>query len=130
METYLRIPYIFHLNKNSAVLVKNIAIEAHQFTTNSLIPLLEIIANIIVMTVLQALLAYSDISLLIVALVIILPTILVFARLSRRVKAWGEIMSTANHNMIAAINHGIGGLKETKVIGCESHFEQELHSYS
>ncbi|MEO0706199.1 MAG: ABC transporter ATP-binding protein [Cyanobacteria bacterium J06649_5] len=130
METYLRIPYIFHLNKNSAVLVKNIAIEAHQFTTNSLIPLLEIIANIIVMTVLLALLAYSDISLLIVALVIILPTILVFARLSRRVKAWGEIMSTANHNMIAAINHGIGGLKETKVIGCESHFEQELHSYS
>lgn len=130
MQTYLRIPYIFHLNKNSAVLVKNIAIEAHQFTTNSLIPLLEIVANVIVMAVLLALLAYSEISLLVVALVIILPTILVFARLSRRVKAWGEIMSTANHKMIAAVNHGIGGLKETKVIGCEAHFEQELDIYS
>ena len=130
MRTYLRIPYIFHLNKNSAVLIKNIAIEAHQFTTNSLIPLLEIIANVIVMIVLLALLAYSEISLLIVALVIILPTILVFALLSRRVKVWGEIMSTANHNMIAAINHGLGGLKETKVIGCEDHFENELDVYS
>ncbi len=130
MRTYLRIPYIFHLNKNSAVLIKNIAIESHQFTTNSLIPLLEIIANVIVMGVLLALLAYSEISLLIVALVIILPTIVVFARLSKRVKVWGEVMSTSNHNMIAAVNHGLGGLKETKVIGCESHFEDELDVYS
>lgn len=130
MQTYLRIPYIFHLNKNSAVLVKNIAIEAHQFTTNSLIPLLEIIANVIVMAVLLLLLAFTDISLLVVALIIILPTILVFARLSRRVKRWGEVMSTSNHNMIAAVNHGIGGLKETKVIGCEDYFEQELNMYS
>ncbi|MEM9087907.1 MAG: ABC transporter ATP-binding protein [Cyanobacteria bacterium P01_F01_bin.53] len=130
MQTYLRIPYIFHLNKNSAELIKNIAIEAHQFTTNSLIPLLEIVANVIVMAVLLVLLAMSDISLLIVALVIILPTILVFTRLSRRVKAWGEIMSTANHKMISAVNHGIGGLKETKVIGCENHFEKELDTYS
>ena len=130
MRTYLRIPYIFHLNKNSAVLIKNIAIESHQFTTNNLIPLLEIIANIIVMGVLLALLAYSDISLLIVALAIILPTIIVFARLSRRVKLWGEVMSTSNQNMIAAVNHGLGGLKETKVIGCEGHFEEELDAYS
>jgi len=130
MRTYLRIPYIFHLNKNSAVLIKNIAIESHQFTTNSLIPLLEIIANVIVMAVLLALLAYSEVSLLVVALVIILPTIMVFARLSRRVKRWGKIMSTSNHNMIAAVNHGLGGLKETKVIGCESHFEEELDVYS
>ncbi|MFK8181755.1 MAG: ABC transporter ATP-binding protein [Phormidesmis sp.] len=130
MRTYLRIPYIFHLNKNSAVLIKNIAIESHQFTTNSLIPLLEIIANVIVMAVLLVLLAFSDISLLIVALVIILPTIMVFARLSRRVKRWGEVMSTSNHNMIAAVNHGLGGLKETKVIGCENHFEDELDVYS
>lgn len=82
------------------------------------------------MIVLLALLAYSEMSLLIVALVIILPTILVFVLLSRRVKVWGEIMSTANHNMIAAINHGLGGLKETKVIGCEDHFENELDVYS
>ena len=130
MRTYLRIPYIFHLNKNSAVLIKNIVVEAHQFTTNSLIPLLEIIANIIVMVMLLALLAYSEISLLVVALVIILPTVMVFARLSRRVKGWGEVMSVANHNMISAVNHGIGGLKETKVVGCEDYFEAELDTYS
>ena len=130
INTYLRIPYIFHLNKNSAVLIKNIVVEAHQFTTNSLIPLLEIIANVIVMAVLLVLLAYSEISLLLVALVIIVPTIAIFARMSRRVKGWGEVMSKANHNMIAAVNHGIGGLKETKVVGCEDFFEAELDNYS
>lgn len=130
MRTYLRIPYIFHLNKNSAVLIKNIVVEAHQFTTNSLIPLLEIVANVIVMVMLLVLLAYSEISLLVVALVVILPTIVLFARLSRRVTGWGEVLSTANHNMIAAVNHGIGGLKETKIVGCEDYFEAELDVHS
>ena len=130
MRTYLRIPYVFHLDKNSAVLIKNIVVEAHQFTTNSLIPVLEIISNIVVMTMLLALLAYSEVSLLLVALVIILPTIVVFVRLSRRIKAWGKILSTENHKMIAAVNHGIGGLKETKVVGCEDYFEQELNLHS
>ncbi|MGB7084700.1 MAG: ABC transporter ATP-binding protein [Phormidesmis sp.] len=130
MHTYLRIPYIFHLNKNSAVLIKNIALAAHQFTTNTLIPLLEIIANVIVMFVLLLLLAYSEISMLLMALALILPTVLVFAWLSRRVKKYGEIMSIAEHEMIAAINHGLGGLKETKVIGCETYFEQALEVHS
>lgn len=130
MQTYLRIPYVFHLNKNSAVLIKNIVVEAHQFTTNSLIPVLTILSNIVVMAMLLVLLAYSEIALLLIALAIILPTILVFARLSRRVKAWGKIMSLENHRMIAAVNHGIGGLKETKVIGCEDYFEQELVQHS
>ena len=130
MRTYLRIPYVFHLDKNSAVLIKNIVVEAHQFTKNSLIPVLEIISNIVVMSMLLALLAYSEISLLLVALAIILPTIIVFARLSRRIKAWGKILSTENHKMIAAVNHGIGGLKETKVVGCEDYFEQELNRHS
>ena len=130
MRTYLRIPYVFHLNKNSAVLIQNIVVEAHQFTTNSLIPVLEIISNIIVMAMLLILLASSEISLLLVALIIILPTIVVFARLSRRIKAWGKILSTENHKMIAAVNHGIGGLKETKIVGCEDYFEQALDVHS
>ena len=130
MRTYLRIPYVFHLNKNSAVLIQNIVVEAHQFTTNSLIPVLEIISNIIVMAMLLVLLATSEISLLLVALAIILPTIVVFARLSRRIKTWGKILSTENHKMIAAVNHGIGGLKETKVVGCEDYFEQSLDLHS
>lgn len=130
MRTYLRIPYVFHLNKNSAVLIKNIVVEAHQFTTNSLIPVLDIISNVIVMVMLLVLLAYSEISLLLVALVIILPTITIFARLSRRVKAWGQILSTENHQMIAAVNHGLGGLKETKIVGCEDYFEQALDLHS
>lgn len=130
MHTYLRVPYAFHLNKNSAVLIKNITVEAYQFAYNSLVPLLEIVANVIVMIVLLELLAFSDLSLLTMALVIILPILLVFVRISRRARAWGKAMSVSSHNMIVAINHGIGGLKETKVIGCEEHFEQELHTHS
>jgi ATP-binding cassette, subfamily B, bacterial PglK len=126
VHTYLNIPYIFHLNHNSAGLIKNIMVESHQFATNCLIPLLEIVANLIVMVFVMILLAYTDLSLLVVALGILLPTILLFTRLSRRMRVWGQQRSESMEDMIRSINHGLGGIKETKVVGCEAFFEKEL----
>ncbi|MEO1400903.1 MAG: ABC transporter ATP-binding protein [Cyanobacteria bacterium J06635_1] len=126
IHTYLHIPYLFHLNRNSASLVKNIVVEANQFTQNCLIPLLEIVANVVVVIVLFGLLAKTDLTLLAFSLATLLPMILLFTRLSRRARKWGQIKSESQQRIIRAINHGIGGFKETKIVGCEDYFEQDL----
>ena len=126
VHTYLHIPYLFHLNHNSSVMIKNIVVESYQLAANCLVPLLEVVANIVVVVVLLTLLAFTDFSLLVVALAILLPVSLIFARVSRRVRNWGEIKSNTQGDMVRAINHGLGGLKETKVIGCEDYFERDL----
>ncbi|MEL7142625.1 MAG: ATP-binding cassette domain-containing protein [Cyanobacteria bacterium J06643_4] len=128
--TYLNISYLFHLNRNSATLVKNIAFESIQFTSNCLIPLLEIVANVFIVTLLMGLLAVTDWTLLAMALAMLLPIFLIFARLSRRIRRWGRLRSDAQGSMMRSINHGLGGLKETKVLGCEQYFERDLRRYS
>ncbi|MGD1897205.1 MAG: ABC transporter ATP-binding protein [Phormidesmis sp.] len=128
--TYLNISYLFHLNRNSATLIKNLVFESIQFTVNCLIPLLEIVANTLVVILLLGLLAVTDISLMAMALAVLLPIFGLFAWLSRRIRGWGRIKSNAQGGMIRAINHGLGGLKETKVLGCESYFESDLRTYS
>jgi ABC-type bacteriocin/lantibiotic exporter with double-glycine peptidase domain len=130
VHTYLHIPYLFHLNHNSANLIKNIVIESYQFAINCLIPLLEVVANLIMIIVLLLLLASTDPWLLAVAMGILLPIMLIFARMSRRIRGWGQIKSDTQEDMICTINHGLGGLKETKVIGCEAYFEAQLRQHS
>lgn len=130
VHTYLHIPYLFHLNHNSAVMIKNIVVESYQLAANCLVPLLEVVANIVIVVVLLSLLAYTDFALLVVAMAILLPVALIFARVSRRVRNWGEIKSDTQGDMVRAINHGLGGLKETKVIGCEDYFENDLVTHA
>ncbi|MEM8807733.1 MAG: ATP-binding cassette domain-containing protein [Cyanobacteria bacterium P01_G01_bin.38] len=126
VHTYLNIPYLFHLRRNSASLIKNIVFESNQFTTNCLIPLLEIVANLVVLITLLALLAKTNFTLLAFSLAVLLPIFLIFNKLSKRVRKWGKVKSEAHQAILRVINHGLGGIKETKIIGCQDYFETEL----
>jgi ATP-binding cassette, subfamily B, bacterial PglK len=125
-NTYSRISYTFHLNRNTSTIIKNILSETHQFTQNCLLPLLNATSNAFVVVFLVALLAQNDLFLLATISIVILPIFLLFQRLGGKFKKWGQIKSQAQSKIIQIINHGLGGLKETRVIGCESYFEEKL----
>lgn len=126
MKAYLAAPYTFHLSRNTAVIIKNIQGETNQFTTGCLLPLLKLITNLIVMVALLSLLAYTNSLLLIMILGLLLPTFLLFQKLGNKFYKWGKIRSKSQKEMIRVINHGLGGFKETRVIGCESYFQKQL----
>jgi len=126
MKVYLMVPYTFHLNRNSATLIQNISNETERFATGLLIPLLTTISNIIVTLALVALLVATNALAVIIVAGVILAAFLIVYSLKDRLKSWGQNASEARAEMIRAINHGLGGLKETKVIGCETYFEVQL----
>lgn len=126
LATYLRIPYTFHLSRNSASLIKNIIIEADQFTQLCLLELLNATSNLVVIIVLVSLLAKTDLVLLVLIMGVFLPTIVFFNLLRSKFKNWGRMRSESKQEMIRVLNHGLGGLKETRVIGCERYFERQM----
>jgi ABC-type multidrug transport system fused ATPase/permease subunit len=126
IKDYLRVEYTFHLSRNTASIIKNIVFEVQQFTIGSLLPLLKGGSNFIIIVILLSLLAKTNILLLLLILAVLLPTVLLFQRLGNKFKKWGRIRSESNQEMIRVINHGLGGLKETRIIGCESYFEQQM----
>ncbi len=133
LNFYLTVPYSFHLSRNTASIIKNIILETQKFYLQCLLPLLEGTANLIVILVLLFLLAKTDLLLLTMIMLSLLPTVLLFYRLRKRLVRWGKRMSQAEQEMIRVINHGLGGIKETRIIGCESYFEQQMqqecHTY-
>jgi ATP-binding cassette, subfamily B, bacterial PglK len=126
MKAYLSAPYTFHLDRNSANLIQNINNETERFANGLMMPLLSTISNSIIIIALAFLLVKTNaMAMLIIGGVLLFAFLIVYG-LKDRLKRWGEEGSDARTQIIRSINHGLGGLKETKVIGCESYFEVEM----
>jgi ATP-binding cassette, subfamily B, bacterial PglK len=126
MKAYLAAPYTFHLSKNSSHIIHNIITETKQFANAVLIPLLTAISNCFILLSLIILLTITNLATIVVILGTILPLFFLFNSFKSKITLWGKEASQAEQATIRIINHGIGAIKETKVIGCEPYFEAEI----
>ncbi len=124
MRTYLTVPYTFFLKNNTSSIIRNILIETDKFCYQLLISVLEASANLLVIFVLIFLLAQTDPIFFVITLAVILPVFSLFYLLRNKFSHWGEIASESRNEMIRIINHSLGGVKETRIIGCEQYFEK------
>jgi ATP-binding cassette, subfamily B, bacterial PglK len=126
LRTYLSLPYTFFLKTNSAHIIQAIGTESANFTYGIAVPLLNAIANAFVLIVLLLLMFKTDFLATTSILLLLLVAILPFHLLRYKVKRWGQEALEANTETIRVVNHAIGGLKVTKLVGCESFFENQL----
>ncbi|MGF1500002.1 MAG: ABC transporter ATP-binding protein [Elainellaceae cyanobacterium] len=130
LDSYLRLPYSFHLKSNTAFLIQNIVNDADIFCNGTLLQILNSTVSIVMMATLIGLLLITDaLSTLAASLIIFLGIALVI-RFRKRLSLWGKTSSQSKAEMIRVINHSLGGLKETRLIGCESYFKQQLSHQS
>lgn len=126
LQSYLEVPYSFHLHRNTAIIIKNLLIEIQNFQVYCLMPLLNIIANLMVLLILILLLAKTDLLFLVMILSIFLPILLLFYKFKNQIRQWGQEGSESLQEVVRIINHSLGGIKETRIIGCESYFLQQM----
>ncbi len=127
MKNYLTVPYTFHLNTNTALLIQNIVNEALNFCIGILIPLLLASANFVVILSLVLLLAVTSLSATVSILGVFILTLGLYSLFKNKIARWGRESSESSTEMIRIVNHAMGGLKETRVIGCESYFEDQFN---
>jgi ATP-binding cassette, subfamily B, bacterial PglK len=126
LHAYLAAPYTFHLNKNSSSIIQNIVNETHEFCNSLTMPFLTSISNGVVISALIFLLIKTDAMAMIIILGIGIIAFTIFYFLKNRLARWGKESSEAHAEMIRLINHSLGGLKETRIFGCEPYFEQQM----
>ena len=126
LDSYLRLPYSFHLKNNTAFLIQNIVNEVDIFCNSTLLEILNSTVSFVMMVALVGLLLVTDpIATLVMSLVLLLAFGLV-AYFRKKIASWGKVSSTSKAEMIRVVNHSLGGVKETRVIGCEPYFKQQL----
>jgi ABC-type multidrug transport system fused ATPase/permease subunit len=127
---YLQQPYTFHLQRNSAQLVRNVTGEVSLFTM-ALISGLSLVAEMLVLFgIIFLLLVVEPLGTMIIALVLG-GTALGFHRLtSSRIVRWG--MERQHHDglRIQHIQQGLGGVKDVKLLGREREFLEEFSKHN
>lgn len=126
MHAYLTVPYIFHLNRNTALSIQNIVNETSGFANGVLMPILFSTSNFTIICALVILLFQTDLMATASILAVLLLVSSFLYRFKDKVARWGKEGHEADIEMIRIINHGLGGLKETRIIGCESYFENQM----
>ena len=115
---YLNQPYIFHLQNNSAQLIRNVTTEASYFCTHALVPGLLLITEVIVLVGISGLLFYLEpLGAVVVALVTGVPSV-IFLRSSRqRVTRWGKERQSHDGTRLQLIQEGLAGIKDVQMLG-------------
>jgi ATP-binding cassette, subfamily B, bacterial PglK len=126
MKAYLEAPYSFHLKTNSATLIQNVVTSTDMVCIGLIMSLLTSISNAVVILALIILLVNTNSMALILIAIILLVSLGLLYPMKDRLVRWGSEGWQANGEMIRIMNHGLGGFKETRVLGCESYFQQQM----
>lgn len=131
MKAYQYAPYLFHLKNNSAYLINRIQNQLNDYISGVLIPSLILLSNLAIGIGVISLLFYlNPISTLILSLLFL--SILIFNGfiIKSKLEKLGKISTNAHGEIIKSINHGLGGLKEIRVLGKETYFLNQLRNAS
>ncbi|PZV14672.1 MAG: ABC transporter ATP-binding protein [Leptolyngbya sp.] len=126
MKAYIKAPYSFHLNINSAEMIRDITTTTDSVCLGLVMSLLTSISNIVIVLALMILLVKTN-AMALILIAVLLPVVFGLLQITKnRLAKWSKAGWDASGEMIRVLNHGLGGLKETRVIGCESYFEQQM----
>jgi ABC-type multidrug transport system fused ATPase/permease subunit len=124
---YLRRPYEFHIQTNSAVLVRNVGNEVLMLFSNVIVPAITLFAELAVIVAMVLLLVWFAPGQALIAAVVLGGLMVGFHSLvRRRVRRYGLQQQEELAQRIKSINQGLGGIKEIKVLGREEQFVRDF----
>ncbi|PEC50520.1 ABC transporter [Bacillus sp. AFS077874] len=128
---YLKKPYTFHLQRNTALLLRNVNEEVSKVFQQIIISGFLLVTELLVIFCILVLLLVTSPMATIVASVILSGSVYLFLKAYRKkMSQMGKGLQSANGMMIKWVNQGLGASKEVKVSGRENFFVESYSVYS
>lgn len=123
MSSYMQAPYTFHLQRNTAELLRNITTEVSLLINSVLTNLLSIAReSVMAISILVFLFIVEPLITLMVILLASLGAGSFLLMTRKKVKDYGRQEQGHRRNMIQAVNQGLGGIKAARVLNREAEF--------
>lgn len=130
-ETYLSAPYAFHLERNTAELIRNVTNETRFISNHVMLPFLIILMNAVTVTGIFLLLLFVEPIVTIIAFIIIGGGGGFFLKIIRnRLKKHGSTAANERSRMIQGVNEGLGGFKDVTVMNRQKLFLDRFKEYA
>jgi ABC-type multidrug transport system fused ATPase/permease subunit len=119
---YLRQPYTFHLQRNTAQLIRNVTGEVGSFT-EAIVNSLNLSTELLVLLGISTLLLVVEPVGTLIAVLVLGGAAWTFHRGTRaRILRWGEARQLHEGLRLQHLQQGLGGAKDVKLLGRESNF--------
>lgn len=123
-NSYLGMPYTFHLQNNSGKLLSNTITESMQFAISFTAPALLFLNDLFIIVMILSVLIYVEPVGAIIAFIIFGSMSLLLFKLSRtRATLWGETRQEKERLRITCAQQGFAGIKDIKLYGRENIFQ-------
>lgn len=127
---YLRQPYTFHLQRNSAELVRNVAGEVFMFAGVITSALILVTEFMVLVSIVILLLLIEPLGALVVGAVLGGVALVYYQITRERISRWGVERQYHDGLRLQHLHQGLGGAKDVKLLGRESDFLTQFHSHN
>lgn len=130
-RSYLTRPYLFHLEQNSASLLRNVNVEVTKVFQGIMMSIFHLATELLVIICILVLLLVANPAATVAASAVLgLSVLTFFAFFRKRISRLGQEQQKINREMIKWVNQGLGASKEVKVAGKEKYFSDIYARYS
>jgi ABC-type multidrug transport system fused ATPase/permease subunit len=127
--TYLRQPWAFHLQRNSADMIRTITSAAG--IADACASILNATAELMILAGIGTLLLWLDpVATVIVGVLAAVSTWLLDRIFKVRSRRWGSLRLEMHGKLTKTVHQGLGGVKDAKIRGCESYFIAEFSRHA
>jgi len=131
LSGYLNCPYTFHLQKNTATMVRNITTEVPTLFSSIFIPSTTLLSEILVFAGVVTLIIWASPAAALIAMGGLSIAFIAYYRFFRfRLERWGELVQEHSGGMIQQVQESLGGIKEVKLMGREYFFTQAFATHA
>ncbi len=129
IDCYLKKPYTYHLDKNSAEMVRNVMLDSERLF-QMLLTVFSLFSEVLICVLLSLYLLVTD-WFITMFLVIVLGvfTVLYMILFKNRAKEYGKINQTYDGKMHQSINQALGAVKDIKILHREKYFVNAFMKY-
>jgi len=129
LAIYLRQPYAFHLQRNSAQLIRNVVTEVDEFIVTAMLPSASLLAeSLVILSLCAMLLVVEPLGTLIVVTVLSVVSWGYHHFTRARLFAWGVARQHHEGLRIQHLHESLGGVKDVKLLGRETDFLEQFRA--
>jgi len=130
LQRYLYAPYTFHLQRNTAQLLRNLTDEVGQLFNNVMTPLMQLATSMAIAAgIALVLIAIEPLASLVAVGIMGIATTAFYRLFRNNLARLGKQRQYHNGQAIQHIHQGLGGVKETKVLRREEFFRNRYDEH-
>lgn len=126
LDNYLNAPINYLSSRNSAEIIRIVANDTQAFFTTYIVPLLNLIAELIpLVAIALAMLIIDPVITIVAGLCLGGFSAILMTSMRRQILRWGVRRRDAFGDMMRWVSQGIGGIKEVQVLGAQPYITKE-----